>query len=188
MPAWRQVATAALASGRGGSIMPTRPEEGQVRSPACPGVGSSGSASISLQATASTRSASLAHVGRSIPLARLQIARDAAGREHVERALDDDDEPAVDAVDGGHQLAVGIKGQLGHARAELRFSSSLGIPLLVRRQHDGCFGGVADVLHFVAVNMATVPSQQSAPSRSSLRTVVGTWRRLSASLSDAPSA
>ena len=79
-----------------------------------------------------------------------QIARDAAGRKLVERALDDDDQPAVDAVDGGHPLAVGVERQLGHARTEA-VELVLGNAAAVRGEHDGGFGRVADVLHLVAL-------------------------------------
>ena len=74
-----------------------------------------------------------------------KIALDAAGQHHVESAFDDDDIFTVDAVDAGHQLAVGIERNLCQARI-LLVELLLWAAVFMSSQNDGGFGWVADVV------------------------------------------
>ena len=102
-----------MTSGRGGSIMPTRPRKVSPCSRVS-GEISSGISASSLQPIASTRSAP-ALMASLTPAGVFQVAGYAAGGHDVERALDDGDEPAVHAVNRGHQLAVGVEGDFAQA-------------------------------------------------------------------------
>ena len=75
----------------------------------------------------------------------LQVTLDAALRHHVESALDDDDLLAIDFIDGGHELAVRVEGDL-RKTGILLVQFFLGHAVFMGSQNNGCFGGITDVL------------------------------------------
>ena len=78
-------------------------------------------------------------------LGRFNIAGNAARGHHIEGTLHDHHELTVDIVDGGHQLAVRVKGDLCQAGI-LGVQIILLKAILMRSHHNGGFGGIADVL------------------------------------------
>ena len=83
-------------------------------------------------------------------LCGIHISGNAPGHHHIKCPLDDDDVFTVNAVDGGHQLTVGIKGDFRKSR-RLLVQLILGHSVFMRREDDGSFGGVTNVLFFCAI-------------------------------------
>ena len=94
-------------------------------------------------------------------LGGVQITGDAAGRHHIKGTLHDDDVLVIDAIDGSHQLAVGVEGNLGQT-GELLVQIVLRHTVLVSGQYDGGLSGIADVLFFRAVEHNRAVAAQSA--------------------------
>ena len=161
MPALWQRAMAALASGRGGSTMPTiasrvRSCTRPIRSPLGSKVGGvevapgddhdplagRGDAVVLVQGELAVL------VGDRLALAVRQPVRAAAGDEHVRRALDEAAHHRLallvgHVVEGGHELVVGVEGHLGHPRVAR--PGAVDVDPALRGQHDQrALGRVAD--------------------------------------------
>ena len=110
-----------------------------------------------------------------------------AAAQHIERAFDDDEVLAVHAVDRGHQLAVGVEGQLRKAR-EFVGSALLSPCRFCARRRDDCgFGGVTQ--HAVSPSgvTSTEPSQQREAVRSSVQAAASSLPVMSTADAEAPS-
>ena len=102
---------------------------------------------------------------------RVQIARDAAGRHDVKRALDDDEVFLPHLVDRSHQLAVGIEGNARDAGIFL-IEGILGIASLVRGEDNRRLGGVAQVHLFAVFKLHGAVAAQRAPVQKRLDVLV----------------
>ena len=164
MPALRQIFTASRTSGRGGSIMPTRPMSVRPFSNSSE-VGFSGRIDIRIGQHAQRL---LAHVIDDVLGLLRAAALDTAIFDDVERALDDGDILAVDLMHGGHQFAVGVKGDLGKAGI-LAVERRLGDAVFRRGGDDGRLVG-SPICFSLPFSISMLPSQQSVAMESSWRT------------------